>query len=62
MFQREVVNTAGQPSDGALPGETVEGYVNGFPAADVEKIRWNKDKTASTAVDGRNYPRINRLW
>ena len=43
MLLREVVHATGQPAYGALPGESVEGYVNRFAAADLQKIRWNEN-------------------
>ncbi|MDB5308801.1 MAG: hypothetical protein JWO38_3003 [Gemmataceae bacterium] len=62
MLFWEVVYPAGETADGSLPGEPVEGNVNRFPAADVQKVGRNEYGTASAAVNGRNYPRINGLW
>lgn len=56
VFPREIVHSAREAADDPLPNEPVKGDINRLSAANIQKIRRNEDRTASTAMNGRNYP------
>jgi hypothetical protein len=61
MLVREVVHSASESSDGSLPGQPMEGDVNGLSAADVQEIGRDEHGTSPAASDGREDPGINSL-
>jgi hypothetical protein len=56
MLFRKIIHPSGEAANRSLPGESVQGDIDGLAGAQVQEICRNKHGTAPTAMYGGKYP------
>lgn len=59
MSLGEIVHPACEASDDALPGQPVQGDIHRLPAAEVQKVVWDENRSVTSLLDRFRYLGIN---